>query len=238
MDLPTIKFASGDSDMACDITITIKNSAIDLQCDMNRYERKDLEYVHKVAYDLARGAVNIMAFATGITLTVIFDQLINVDGTVSSFVCHTPDHAALCTAYELKLNETPRDFGEILKIILTEPALFLALDDLITSTSLHHLITVNSARAIEGLRHAMAPPGISRSQAWELFRTNLNITHNYLRLITDQSQSGRHGENKHVPGTITTEIGRRSWTVMNRFLEFRKRGNQRLPLAEFPLLTG
>jgi len=233
-----IEFRGAEPGRDCDITIKIKNSVVDLQCDMNKYERSDLSHVHKVAYDLARTAVNILTFASGMTQTIILDQLVDVDGTVSAFVIHDPTLGALCTAYAMKDGKTDERVQEILKIVVSEPALFSALDHLITATSLHHFITVNSARSVEALRHAMAGSEMSRSKAWEMFRTNLNIDHDYLRLITDHSQAGRHGETKFVPGTITTEIIHRAWSVMNRFLEFRVRGNKPLPLADFPLLTG
>jgi hypothetical protein len=40
--------------------------------------------------------------------------------------------------------------------------------------------------------------------------------------------SAKFGE---IHGTI-----KRSWIVMNRFLEFKKRGDEALPLSDFPLL--
>jgi hypothetical protein len=47
----------------------------------------------------------------------------------------------------------------------------------------------------------------------------------------------RHGDPAHIPAITTTEITRRSWKIMNRFFEYKKRDNGPLPLAEFPLLT-
>jgi hypothetical protein len=236
--LPTINYKSPATGIETTVTIQVKGSAIDVECAMQKYDKSDLTQFHKIAYDAARAAINVIAFSTGITLAVVFDQLVDDNGTVSAFVIHHPDLGKLCTAYTLELDKTSAPIGDILGIIMGEPALFLALDDLITSTSLHHLLTVNSARAIEALRHAMALPGMSRNQAWALFRTNLNLDEKYLHLITDHSQSGRHGEGTFVPGTITSEIIKRSWTIMNRFLEFRKGGNHPLSLVNFPLLTG
>jgi hypothetical protein len=237
-DLPTINYKSPDTGIETTITIQVKGSMIDVECAMPRFDQRDLSAIHKIAYDSARAAINVVSFATGITLAVVFDQLVNENGTTTAFVIHHPDLGKLCTAYTMEVNKEFAGVGDVLGIILREPGLFLALDDLITSTSLHHLITVNSARSIEGLRHAMTPVAMSRDQEWEVFRTNLNLDKNYIRLITDHSIASRHGEGTFVPGTITAEIARRSWTIMNRFIEFRKRGNLALPIAEFPLLTG
>lgn len=58
----------------------------------------------------------------------------------------------------------------------------------------------------------------------------------YLKYITDHSKAPRHGESSHTPGDITNEVVARSWSVMNRYLEYRKAGGV-LP-SSLPQLTG
>jgi hypothetical protein len=206
-----------------------------VKCVVNRYDLDLRTHIHKIAYDLARAAVNLVCFSTGLHLSVFFDGLIEPNCTQTAFVVHHPHLAALCTSYVLGETGTATALDSILQFVLADPQVFLALDDLITGTSHHHLLTVNSARAIEGLRHAMCGSIADRNQQWTIFRTNLNLSKDYLQLITDSSTSGRHGEGKFIPGNVTEEIIKRSWTIMNRFLEFKKRGS--LPLTEFPLLS-
>ena len=122
-------------------------------------------------------------------------------------------------------------------LVVTDPALFQALDDLIVSITLPHHSTVNCARAIEGLRHLIAAPDATVSQAWEQMRNALQLDRSFLQLITDTSAAPRHGNRIHISGSITTEIVRRSWLIMDRFLEYRKRGNTPLPATDFPTLT-
>src|SRR5271170_4318164 len=100
---------------------------------------------------IARATVNLVSFSTGITLTVIFDQFIYANGDVMPFAIQDPDRPALCTAFTTAPIGEPIHLGDVTKLILSEPALFLALDDLATASSLHHLTTVNCARSIEGL---------------------------------------------------------------------------------------
>lgn len=235
-ELPKMHYKGGDPELTIELSITIANSAIDVGCDLAVFDNDILIQAHKVAYDFARATVNLFSFASGITLTVIFDELVDPSGVKGPFVIQDSSLAQFCTAYKLVSSETPTSLSRIMGIVLSEPALWLALDDIITATSHHNSITVNCARAVEALRHAMAPPGASRGKAWELFRSNLRIGKDYLRLITDTSQSGRHGEGIFVSGTVTTEIVHRSRTVMNRFLEFRKGNNQPLNEADFPML--
>lgn len=67
-------------------------------------------------------------------------------------------------------------------------------------------------------------------------RSKLNLSLDYLKLMTDTSTAPRHGDSAHISGTITVEIAERTWTVFNRFLEYKKLGDQKLPEAEFPVL--
>jgi len=67
-------------------------------------------------------------------------------------------------------------------------------------------------------------------------RDNLNVSQQFLEFITDHSIGPRHGDVLDIPFSIINELIRRSWIVMNRFLEFKKRGDQKLPSSDFPLL--
>jgi hypothetical protein len=111
----------------------------------------------------------------------------------------------------------------------------MALNDLVTANTLPHYSPVTCARTIEGLRHLIAP-GLQPKDGWSSLRQNLNIDENYLKFITDHSKGPRHGDPQHIPGAITTDIITRTWVIMNRFLEYRKRGNDALPISEFPML--
>ena len=62
------------------------------------------------------------------------------------------------------------------------------------------------------------------------------LSEQYLRSITDYGIAPRHGDHQFVATDQVRVIACRSWIVMNRFLEYKKRGSQPLPLAEFPLL--
>ena len=235
-ELPQMHYKSTDSDLGVDLIVRIVESSIDVECIANRFSLDVLGEFHKIANDLARASVNLLSFATGINFVVVFDEFVDPNGDRSPFVIQDLQRNELCTILPMVSLGEKVLLGDVASFVFSEPALFLALDDLITAASLHHLTVVNAARSIEGLRHLMALEGMSRSEAWELFRSNLNLNEKYLRLITDTSKSGRHGDGAFIPGTITTEIISRSWVIMNRFLEFRKRGNVRLPLDKFPVL--
>jgi len=114
--------------------------------------------------------------------------------------------------------------------------LFL-LNDLIDSILAPHGAVVNCARAIEGIRLRMTPEGFTKKQGWEEMRWSLRIDHAYLKFITDQSEGPRHADRSGVNNVEYQMTLERSWTVMNRYLEYKKRGNQPLPESEFELLA-
>jgi hypothetical protein len=75
-----------------------------------------------------------------------------------------------------------------------------------------------------------------RGQAWGIFQTNLRISRDFRELITDTSKGPRHGDRTYIEGATTIEITKRAWQIMDRFIEYRRRRNQPLPEADFPLL--
>jgi len=133
--------------------------------------------------------------------------------------------------------EEKRDLEAILAIVMKEPALFMALNDLIQAVSVPHMTPTNCGRVLDGLRKLVAP-GMEPKQGWPIFQQTIQADEPYLTFISELSKKPRHGEHIRIDGITTTEIAKRTWIIMNRFLEFRKRGNQQLPLAEFPLLKG
>ena len=231
--LPIIRWESPDVGLTWLITIKIEKNVVTIECDVNRYSASELIITYMRAFDQVRSAINLAAFATGIGFSVVIDTLIDQNGRQTAFALKDDGIAALCTMIDLNASSS---YSEVFNIVATEPALFQALDDLIVSISLPHHSVVNCARAIEGIRHMIAP-GKKEKVAWIEMRRILNISEPYLRMLTDHSPPPRHGDRTHIPGAITMEIVKRSWRVMNRFLEYRKRGNKPLPEAEFPTLV-
>lgn len=131
-----------------------------------------------------------------------------------------PDLAVLSTAVA-----KPEDFDKVLRMVLTEPPLFMVLRDLIDAITQWHRVPINTARVLDGLRHLLSP-GEEPKRGWEKLRAALRVEESYLRFVTDQSAPPRHGDPAHIPGTITSEVAARAWIVLNRYLEYRKRDSQ------------
>jgi hypothetical protein len=143
----------------------------------------------------------------------------------------------LCTAFTITSEEPSKSFNEVAGLVFKETSLFMALNELIETVSYPHVSVTNCARVVERLRHLIAPNVHKKQQSWRVLRQTLRVEKAYLEFITKHSTGPRHGDPTFVPGNIAQESMRRTWIIMNRFLEFRKRGNQPLPEAEFPLLS-
>lgn len=216
----------------------VEKSYIRIECNLDTYKPEYLAEIHRRSFDIVRSAVNLAAFCSGVGYSVVFEHFVDVSGNQSMFSPQDPSLAALCTSFSLDPGMAKSPFGKMWDLVVTDPALFQALDDLIVSITLPHHSAVNCARAIEGLRHLIAGPGASGSEAWEQMRDALRLDRSFLQLITDTSAAPRHGSRAYISGETTTEIVRRSWIIMDRFLEYRRRGNSPLPAAEFSVLSG
>ena len=57
----------------------------------------------------------------------------------------------------------------------------------------------------------------------------LRLERSYVDLILDHSKGPRHADRAHISGAICSEIVKRSWKIMNRLLEYLKRGFSHSP---------
>ncbi len=83
----------------------------------------------------------------------------------------------------------------------------------------------------------IVPIDPSRKLGWTKMQDYLNIGRSYREFIMTASTEPRHGDRSDVPAHISQQVVERSWVIMNRFLEYKKRGDKPLPIAEFPLLS-
>ena len=217
--------------------VRIEESIVTAECTLDRFRPEYFVEIYRRAFDIIRSAVNLAAFSSGIGYSVILERFIDSNGRETMVAPQNLSLAALCKSFSLDSQPGKISFGKMWDLVVTEPVLFQALDDLIVSITLPHHAAVNCARAIEGLRHLIAAPGASVSQAWDQMRNALQLDRSFLQLITETSTAPRHGKRSRISGSTTTEIVRRSWIIMDRFLEYRKRGNTALPATDFPVLT-
>lgn len=232
-NIPPIAWKVPDQDLELNYELTIKQSVVHVIVTANQFD-KDKHFValYMRALDLTRAAVDLVGFAKATGLVVHLDRFVDADGNAMELVFDNKGLVPLCTAYQLD-----NRFSEMLTMLLMSHPIAVQLRHLIESITIPHVSLVNCARAIEGLRQIMSPD-TKDSAAWKLMRESLNVDEAYLKLITGNSKGPRHGGTAHVPGTVTSEVTKRAWNVMNRFLEYKKRKDTPLPESEFPMLLG
>jgi hypothetical protein len=211
----------------------IQNGNAAIVCTSNRELQADeLTRLYTRVYEMVRTALDVLAFATGQGFTLILNRYINSAGREIELVIENPALAQLCTSFNL---ENP-DFTNTLRLFQSDPHLSWALKDLIEANTLPNHASINCARAIESLRVLMTDPTIERKKAWIQFQTALRLTREFREYVTLVSTGPRHGDRTPIGGDLTLEVTRRAWQIMDRFIEYRKRGNQPLPEDDFPLL--
>jgi hypothetical protein len=232
---PELKWKWEQAGIEPTFRVKIGNSFINVECEVDAYQPTYFTELYRRAFDLAKAATNLVAFAHGYGLTVIFDIFVAPDGVPSEIAQIDPSLPPLCTAYSLEPGRLG-DFNAVFTAVLTQPTLFMALEELIHAITVPHVSAVNCARAMDRLKHLIAVPEANEKQAWKQMRDALQIDEEYLKFISDVSKNPRHGRPGHTPGSQTTEATKRSWAVMNRYFEYVKRGKQPLPETQFPLL--
>lgn len=238
-DHPQINWHDSKNNLDITFTISVQNSIVTVDCDVSRFDPALITAIYMRAFDLARATVDLVAFNSGWGLVVIFETVTSPTGETKFFGSYDPSLAALCTAYQMGVKARTieeNDFHAVLTAVTTDWRIFRALRHLIEANTLPHEAPTHCARAIEALRHIIAPNEEPKQQ-WPKLRAALNISEDYLKMITDVSTGPRHGDPTHIVGTTTREITHRAWRIMNRFFEYKKRNKGALPLAEFPLLT-
>jgi hypothetical protein len=216
-------------------TLSITKGIVEILCDSNLFGTENFDgHVDLRANDLATSVVNCYAFAKGMGLKVVLDTVIKPDGILYNIHSHRPYLESLVTVLGLS-RDGGIDIQGVLPIIMANPTIFVALDDLISAVTEAREVPLKCGRAIDAIRYSMAP-AVERKQGWPVLRENLNISRQYLNLILDESKGPRHGDVMNTTFPAIREVITRSWIVMSRFLEFKKRGDQRLPLPDFPLL--
>lgn len=122
-------------------------------------------------------------------------------------------------------------------LLMAEPAVWEALHDLTQSLSRRHNTVINCARAVDGLKHLVSP-GAKPGKAWENLRNVLNMDQAYSEAISKASSGPRHGNRGPISGEVQTLVIQRSWTIMDRYFQYRLRNSGPLREPDFPLLTG
>ena len=182
-----------------------------------------------LANRLVRNAVDLYCFQTGYVISTELDRFVNPHGEDVYIVQHHKTLAARCRSFDAI---TMRN---MFLLAATEQETFFALYDLIVAVSVPEQAASNCAKVLDTIRNIVGPDMSERS-AWAALQSSLNAEPEYLRFITETSKRPRHGHRAYIGPDVLMKSLRRTWTMMDRLLEFKKRAAGALPIGEFPLL--
>jgi hypothetical protein len=233
---PKIDFKEPALNFEAIFTIHVKNSNVDVECQLPAFDPQQFPLLYIRAFDKARTAVDLVAFATGFSLTTIFETFVHPDETRSPIALQHPILGAICTAYRVNAPATDKSFDEVYRIVAADHEIFMALRDLIDANTLPHIGTINCGRVLDGIKRMISPNESKQARAWSAMQVALNISRDYQEWVTKLSAQPRHADRGYITGPDTNESLKRTWSIMNRFLEYKKRGAALQP-PEFPILN-
>lgn len=212
--------------------IEISNSKIRVECRIAEQSKWHLEMCIVRAFEFTTAAVDLYAFSKGWALDVILDDCV-VNGQKQGIAVSETSVASLCTVIS---NED--DFQVVWEHLFSNFNLKFAFRDLISSLGTLNYSAVAACRALECIRNSIAPDSSKDIEGWKILREKLQIERAYIQYVTDASREPRHGNRAVAFGDDQLEITHRVWKIMNRYIEYLKRGgNETLPKDEFPLLN-
>jgi hypothetical protein len=158
----------------------IENSAVTVEIYLDKYEPIFLTQMYKRAIDLSRMLVNMISFATGKGMMVLLETATLPNGSSNFVERQEPSVLPHVTAFSLALGDT--SFGEVFPIVATDFNLFAALDDIISAITHNHTAEADCGRAIERLRHSIAP-NTDKKAAWKAMNRALGVSQEFCERV-------------------------------------------------------
>jgi len=205
------------------ITVTVEGPS-DSDEDFNRCSVR--------ARGFCTSMLDVLSFSTGWWLLPVLDVGV-CGGEERKLAMSETSVAALVTAYS-----SQDGFAEVIRLVSSNPELSFAFHDLTSGLGTQNYSAIAAGRAVEAVRHLLAPGVADTASAWAALRDKLRFDRSYLDVIMSASINPRHGVRGKTSGDEQMEVTHRAWTVMNRYIAFLRRGGaEPLPLAEFPVLS-
>lgn len=213
----------------------IENGVATVDVYIDVFDISHVNEYYKRATDLARTITNMIALGKGIAVSLLLDTIIYPHGATGPLMRGLPDAENIFTSFDLKLNS--QSLSQSLMSALSDGQLFMAIDDFVVGLTHHHMAEANCRRALDRLRHALAPGVTDKKKGWAIMNNKLNIDGVSLEAIVRVTHANSHGDPIYKPGMIVTPTLTKTFAVINRFIEYRNRGSHPLKEPDFHLLV-
>jgi hypothetical protein len=213
-----------------EFSFSFAKNEVEAVCRVDNLDAGEFSVILQRITTLCRTTTDIVSFAQGRAVQLVLHTVVWTDGRVWPIEKFDPNMAKAVTVIE-----PGGSLASVKAILASEPKLMIALNDLIDGFNGQSHGPTHCARSVEGIRNLIAGSG-APSAKWKVMRERLRLTEEYVSFVTDLSVAPRHGDHQFIDAARVREAGIRAWVVMNRYLEYRKRGSQLLPLDLFPVL--
>jgi hypothetical protein len=216
-----------------DFRVTIEESIVLVACKHRGIFTEEIfNDAFIISNKVAHNVVDLMCFQYGLVLTVVLEEWTDADGNRMPVKTQNIELLGIVTSISNNSMEAP------LRLLFDEPDVALVLHDLTRAMRNRDDVAINCARSIDGIKHLLSPNSKDEKKAWSNLAQTLNLDSSYTKFVTTLSSDPRHRKPSVISRDDISEILRRSWNVMNRYLEYRLQNTGPLAAPEFPLLTG
>lgn len=225
---PKISRTESEGDPEAEFEISIIEGLVRVGVSTETVTKEIVHHLFMPAWDLARSLAEAAGYVQGIPYLVSIDRAVLADGEVMPLVLCDRKLAA---THSFDGSDIPR----LADLFLLDLPVSLALSDLLMMLGKTHYSPIAGGRVADSIARLMSPSG-DRKAAWKYLRSELHVDEAFVQLLSKTSARSRHGDREFVSADRTTEIARRAWILMFRYLRWRLDGP--LDLTEFPLLMG
>ncbi len=230
---PDVTYRSDDGTIEGDINLIINRSAIRVSWYTDNYSRDNLWPFWSHADRIATSVVNLIAFRGGWAATTVIDRYEEAGGFSDKIAFVEPAVQGISS-----LLQSDENLLAAFTILTKRPHLMVVMEDLIATLWSQEHKALNCARCVEAIRSLVADESSNASDQWLALRNALNLDRRYIELIMHGARNSRHGRPSDFSAEDVTEIMRRTWTIIYRYLELQMRECGKLDSTTFPLLHG
>jgi len=233
---PTFALAGSSGDqlrVRSEVSISLSNVTVDCEVISGDFDNRNLrEFVFQHARMAAQTCADIFGFKTGFGFFVVLESEEQPPGSSSRpLSIRIPGLSELVTAVDAD------DYLALIKRAVEIPQLRNIFSDLSMGLTIPQYSAVSLGRALDGVRHIVAP-NLQPRDGWPILHAALRIEKDYINEISQDSAKPRHGERFLANGNDhAREMAARTWKIVNRLIFYLENGCSSLSEAEFPLLS-
>ena len=193
--------------------IDISDGNITAQIDLETEGKDLIDWAVVRTIELVTSFVDLHAFTNGLALHVVADTITSASETKAISTSHRS-----VTKFISRFSDS--EFQTIQEEMIRDLDLRMALRDLVQSLSTLNYSAIAACRAAESIRNKFRNGTEDDSKAWVSMRNALNLSRDFVQLLSDASRQPRHGCRGNAVQFDQSEITHRAWKIMDRYFNY------------------